>query len=141
MGDNVDVDPVIARRWIADGMASSGRGRAARDNAVDVAALAASGVIATKSQMTIGILGDSIAEGMTARIPLPEADTGWFADCSAAASTFLIAAHCAYGCAGGAAVLVDWDGDKLMRAQVSADGYGAWVDVTGGPFAPANGIW
>lgn len=98
------------------------------------AALAASGVIATKSQMTIGILGDSIAEGMTARIPLPEADTGWFADCSAAASTFLIAAHCAYGCAGGAAVLVDWDGSRYMRAQVSADGYGAWVDVTGGGY-------
>lgn len=42
VGDNVDVDPVIARRWIADGMASSDvDGR--QDNAVDVAALAASG--------------------------------------------------------------------------------------------------
>ncbi len=106
----------------------------------DAAALAASGFVATKSQMTIGILSDSIGEGMTARIPLPEADTGWFADCSAAASTFLIAAHCAYGCAGGAAVLVDWNGDKLMRAQVAADGYGAWVDVTdGGYFALPTG--
>lgn len=42
VGDNVDVDPVIARRWIADGMASSDAdGR--QDNAVDAAALAASG--------------------------------------------------------------------------------------------------
>lgn len=43
VGDNVDVDPVIARRWIADGMASSDvDGR--QDNAVDAAALAASGI-------------------------------------------------------------------------------------------------
>lgn len=98
------------------------------------AALSASGGIFTNSAMKIAVLGDSISEGQTARIPLSEADTGWFADCSAGGSTFLIAANCAYGCAGGAAVLIDWDGTSRMRAQVSSDGYGAWVDVTGGGY-------
>lgn len=98
------------------------------------AALVASGGIFTKSALKIAVLGDSISEGQTARIPLPEADTGWFANCSDGVSTFLIAVNCAYGCAGGAAVLVDWDGVSKMRAQVAGDGYGAWVDVTGGGY-------
>jgi hypothetical protein len=44
VGDNIDVDPVIARRWIADGMASSDVDMR-QDNAVDAAALAASRIV------------------------------------------------------------------------------------------------
>lgn len=94
----------------------------------------ANGFVFTKPNLTIAVLGDSISEGTTARIPLPEADTGWFADCSGASSTFLIAAHCAYGVTASTAVLIDWDGSRYMRAQVTADGYGPRVDVTGGGY-------
>lgn len=99
-----------------------------------LAVLNRTGYISTKPKMTIAILGDSISEGTTARIPLPEADTGWFADCSAGGSTFLIAAHCAYGVTASTAVLIDWDGNRYMRAKVTADGYGPQVDVTGGGY-------
>ena len=41
-GDNPDVDPAIASRWVADGLATADTDQR-QDNAVDAAALAASG--------------------------------------------------------------------------------------------------
>ena len=99
-----------------------------------LAVLNRTGYISTKPKMTIAILGDSISEGTTARIPLPEADSGWFAACTGSASTFMIGAHCNYDVTASTAVLLNWDGVKYMQAQVSGDGYGAQVDITGGGY-------
>ena len=102
------------------------------------AVLQASGAIVTRSVLKIAVLGDSISEGQTLRIPLPEFDSGWYSNATGISSTFLIGAICEQGCPANAPVAIDWDGVSKCRVQVNSDGYGPWVDVTGGGYFAAQ---
>lgn len=82
VGDNPDVDPAIARKWITDGLASADVDMR-QDNAVDTAALAASGFAGSKSNGLVALMfGDSLTSngfgsggyGTTAQNPVAIAE-------------------------------------------------------------------
>lgn len=75
VGDNPDVDPAIARKWIMDGLATADTDQR-QDNAVDTAALAASGFPIVGKPIALGILGQSNEKGQ-----LPSASKAAFPTC------------------------------------------------------------
>ena len=75
VGDNPDVDPAIARKWIMDGLATADTDQR-QDNAVDTAALAASGFPIVGKPIALGILGQSNEKGQ-----LPSASRAAFPTC------------------------------------------------------------